>query len=81
MIKKIKNLGKLKKNNNKKNPTIKKQIKSIKILKKSTGSVQFYKPKTEKIKPNPNKKKLNQTGKNRVKNEKPSQTGLNRFLS
>jgi len=48
-------------------------------LKKPTGSVQFqfYKPETEKSKPN-----QTQTGKaNRAKPEKPSQTSLNRFLS
>jgi hypothetical protein len=45
-------------------------IKLIKIFKKPTGSVQFrfYKLKTEKTEPNPNRKK-------------PSQTGLNRLLS
>jgi hypothetical protein len=48
--------------------------KQIKILKKPTDSVRFwfYKPETEKIEPNPNKKnkkKPSQTGK------KPSQTG------
>jgi hypothetical protein len=32
----------------------------------------FYKPKTEKTEPNPNRKKLSQTGK------KPSQAGKNR---
>ena len=37
--------------------------KQIKILKKPTSSVWFYKPKTEKTKPNPNRKKLSQTGK------------------
>jgi hypothetical protein len=42
--------------------------KHIKILKKPTGSVWFYKYETEKIKPNRNRK-------NRVKPEKPSQTG------
>jgi hypothetical protein len=47
----------------------KKPIKPIKILKKSTGSFrfQFYKLDTEKTEPNPNRKKLSQTGK------KPSQ--------
>jgi hypothetical protein len=37
--------------------------KPIRILKKLTGSVQFYKPETEKIEPTPNKK-------NRAKPEK-----------
>jgi Ni,Fe-hydrogenase I large subunit len=63
--------------------------KPIKILKKLTSSVRFrfYKPETEKTKPNQtqtekNRKKikLNQK-KNRAKPKKPSQTGLNRFLS
>jgi hypothetical protein len=42
--------------------------------KKPAGSVRFwfYKPKTEKTEPNPNRKKLSQTGK------KPSQAGKNR---
>ena len=35
----------------------KKPIKPIRILKKSTGSVRFYKPKTEKTKPNLNQAK------------------------
>jgi hypothetical protein len=35
-----------------KNQTVKK--KPIRILKKPTSSVRFYKPETEKIKPNPN---------------------------
>jgi hypothetical protein len=49
----------------------KKLIKPIKIFKKSIGSVRFwfYKPETEKTKPNPNWKKLSQTG-NRAKPEK-----------
>jgi hypothetical protein len=60
-------------------------------LKKPTGSVQFrfYKPETEKIKPNPNQEKTRaKPGKNRVKTKKTepkpkksSQTGLSRFLS
>ena len=59
----------------------KKPIKPIKILKKPTCSVRFrfYKPKTEKTKPNPNRKKLSQTGfvlKNRTE---PKLVGLNRF--
>jgi hypothetical protein len=43
------------------------KTKLIKILKKSTGSVQFrfYKPKTEKTEPNPNRKKPSQTEPNR----------------
>jgi hypothetical protein len=50
-------------------------------LKKPAGSVRFrfYKPKTEKTKPNPNRKKLSQTGfvlKNRTE---PKLVGLNRF--
>jgi hypothetical protein len=63
--KKIKKVRKLKNLNREK-----KLIKSIKILKKLTGSIRFrfYKPKTEKTKPNLNRKKLSQTGK------KPSQT-------
>jgi hypothetical protein len=49
--------------------------KPIKILKKLTDLVwfRFYKPKTEKTEPN-----RTQTEPNR---KKPSQTGLNRFLS
>ena len=48
--------------------------KSVKILKKPAGSVRFwfYKLKTEKTEPNPNRKKPSQTGK------KPSQAGKNR---
>jgi hypothetical protein len=59
---------------------VKKPIKSIKILKKPTGSVwfRFYKPKTEKIEPNRTEPKPE---KNRAKLKKPSKTGLNRFLS
>jgi hypothetical protein len=51
MSKKIKKLRKSRKPNREKKP--------IKILKKSTGSVQFwfYKPETEKTEPNPNRKK------------------------
>jgi len=33
-------------------------IRLIRILKKLTGLIWFYKPEIEKIKPNPNKKKL-----------------------
>jgi len=69
----------------------KKLKKLIRILKKSTGLVRFYKPGTEKTKPNLNRKKpsqtektepnrKNQTEKNLVKSKKPSQIGLNRFL-
>ena len=70
----------------------KKLIKPIKILKKPTSSVwfQFYKSKTEKTKPNLNRKKPsqtwkklsqteNQTGKNRAKTE-PNQFELVFFL-
>jgi hypothetical protein len=54
-----------------KNRTVKKMIKSIKILKKPTGSFRFrfFYPETGKTEPNPNRK-------NR---KKPSQTGLNQF--
>jgi hypothetical protein len=43
--------------------------KPIRIFKKSTGSVRFwfYKPETEKIKPNPNRKKTESNRKNRAK--------------
>ena len=41
-----------------------KQKKHIKILKKSTGPIPYYKPKTVKIKPNLNRKKSSQTGLN-----------------
>jgi len=91
---------------NRENQIIKKKlIKLIKILKKPIGSVQFrfYKSETEKTELNPNrknrkktesnKKKPNQTGKNRVKpknkpnqfelvfilKNKPKPVGLNRF--
>jgi hypothetical protein len=61
----------------------KKPIKPIKILKKQAGSVRFrfYKSKTEKTEPNPNEKNRAKPAKNRAKMKKPSQTGLNRFLS
>jgi hypothetical protein len=71
----------------------KKPIKSITFLKKPAGSVRFrfYKQKTEKTEPNrnqKNKKKTEPNRKNRAKQKKPSQnrkkpsqTGLNRFLS
>jgi hypothetical protein len=51
---------KLKKPNRKKKP-----IKLMKILKKPASSVRFrfYKPKTEKTEPNPNRKKPNRTSK------------------
>jgi hypothetical protein len=63
----------LKKLNRKKKP-----IKSIKILKKSTGSVRFwfYKPETKKTEPKPKKSE-----KNRARQKKPNKTGLNQFLS
>jgi hypothetical protein len=71
-----------------KNRIVKKKL--IRILKKLTGSVRFYKPETE-PKPKKNKKKNranwkrpsqtwkkpSQTVKNRAKLQKPSQTGLN----
>ena len=46
-----------------------KKKKPIRIFKKSTGSVRFwfYKPETEKIKPNPNRKKTESNQKNRAK--------------
>jgi hypothetical protein len=56
----------------------------IKIKKTPTGSVRFwfYKPETEKTKPNPNRKKPEKkTGKTEPKRKKLRQTGLNRFLS
>ena len=63
----------------------KKPIKPNKILKKQAGSVWFYKQKTGKTEPNPNRKKPeknpSQTGKTEPKPEKPSQIGLNKFLS
>ena len=69
---------KLKKKNNRKNRTVKKN--RLKFKKKSTGSVRFwfYKPKIEKTEPNPNRKKPEKT---EPKPKKPSQTGLNRFFS
>ena len=69
----------------------KKPIKLIKILKKLTGSVRFYKPETKKTEPNLNRKKTEPNRKNRAKPfwtsfflKKPNQTepkpvGLNRF--
>jgi hypothetical protein len=55
----------------------KKPIKLIKILKKPIGSIQFYKPETEKPKLNPNRKKpeknRTKSEKNRAKPKKPSQ--------
>jgi hypothetical protein len=67
--------------------------KLIKNFKKSTGSVRFwfYKHKTEKTEPNPNKKKPSQIGKNQAKpvwisfypkkpnKTKPKPAGLNWF--
>jgi hypothetical protein len=67
-------------------------IKPIKILKKPTGSVQFwfFKPGTGKTELNrtepepnktePNRVKTEPNGKNLAKPKKPSQTGLNQFL-
>jgi hypothetical protein len=63
--KKIKKSIKLRKLNREK-----KLKKLIRILKKSTGLVRFYKPETEKTKPNRTK-----IEKNRAKPKKPSQTG------
>jgi len=59
----------LKKSNHEKKP--------IKILKKPTGLVMVYKPEIKKTKPNRTKK----TESNQKTEPKPSQTGLNRFLS
>ena len=50
----------------------KKPIKPIRIFKKLTGSIRFYKPETKKTKPNQTQ---TQTQKNRAK---PNQTGKNR---
>jgi hypothetical protein len=63
VFKKIKKMIKPEKNN-RKNRTVKK--KPIKILKKPIGSVRFwfFKPGTEKTKPNPNRKKPSQTEQN-----------------
>ena len=52
----------------------KKSIKPIKILKKSAGSVRFYKPKIKK----PNR---TQTQKTRKKPSQTEKTELNRFFS
>ena len=60
----------------------KKPIKPIRILKKSTGSVMFYKPETEKTKPNLNRAKPEKNEPNRKtkpNRKKPNQTGLTRF--
>ena len=62
---------KLKKSNCEKKP--------IKIFKKPAGSIRFYKPKTEKT--NRTGPKLKKTEPNQKTEPKPSQTGLNRFLS
>jgi hypothetical protein len=70
--------------NNRKNQTVKKKpIKPIKILKKSAGSVQFrfYKPKTKKTEPKPKTNRAKTGKQTEPKPRKPSQTGLNRFLS
>jgi hypothetical protein len=64
------------KKNNWKKKSWKKLIKPIKILKKLTNSVwfRFYKLKTEKIEPNPNRKKTRkQTEPNRKNQANPSQ--------
>jgi hypothetical protein len=70
----------LKKSNREKNP-----IKSIKIFKKLTGSVRFYKPEIKKTESDPNKKnqKTNRAKleKTKPKLKKQSQASLNRFLS
>jgi len=67
----------------------KKSIKPIKILKKSAGSVRFYKPKIKKTEPNQNPKNPEKTKpdwKNRAKpvfvlknQTEPKLVGLNRF--
>jgi len=59
MNKKIKKSRKQKKIKNKKLKKPNRKKKPIKILKKPAGSVRFrfYKPKTEKTEPNPNRKK------------------------
>jgi hypothetical protein len=62
---------KIKKSIKSRKPNREKKLKKlIRILKKSTGLVRFYKPETEKTEPNRTK-----TGKNRAKPKKPSQTG------
>jgi len=55
-------------------PWKKNRLNRLKFWKKSTNSVRFrfYKLKTEKTEPNPNRKKPSQTGKTK---QKPSQTG------
>jgi len=53
--------------------------KPIKILKKPTGSVRFYKLETKKTEPN--RKNQAKPGKTKPNKKKPNQTGLNRFLS
>jgi hypothetical protein len=70
--KKQKNRENQKKKNNWKNWTVRKPIK---ILKKPTGSIRFYKPETEK---NWTKSKPE---KNRAKLKNQAHTGLNQFLS
>jgi len=59
----------------------KKPIKPIKILKKLTGSVQFwfYKPKTEKTEPNPNRKNQKKPSQTGTKPSQTEKTELNRF--
>jgi hypothetical protein len=53
----------------------------LKFGKKPVGSVRFYKPKTKKTELNPNRKKNKSNRKKLSQTEKPSQTGLKRFLS
>ena len=61
---------------NQKNQTVKKnRLNRLKFWKNRPIRFRFYKPKTEKTEPNPNWKK------NPSQTEKPSQTGLNWFLS
>jgi hypothetical protein len=53
----------------------KNRLNRLEFLKNQPVRFWFYKPETEKTKPNPNKKKPSQTEKNREKNS--SQTGKN----
>jgi hypothetical protein len=60
----------------------KNQLNRLKFKKNQPVRFRFYKPKTEKTKPNPNRKKTSQTGLNRFcpKNQtEPKPVGLNRF--
>jgi hypothetical protein len=59
----------------------KKPLKPIKILKKPTGSVWFYKPETEKIKPKPEKpeKKESNWKKTGSKQSQTKKTETDRF--